>query len=376
MLRCAQSSPENNNVSYSAADLSVLERQRAIFQRLYQPIIHDNHLAGAGAPAPENPFPALLDGNLTNLASLWHAEENSPNAVVDVHGRETGKLSRSSSSITAAAVPTSSKANDQNATPGGGRANGTATSTRKRKAEHCLEDKKWEGETTDVQSEITVKCERETSGSSASKENKKSSGGSGEDVQKSDYIHVRARRGQATDSHSLAERARREKISKKMKCLQDLVPGCNKVVGKAGMLDEIINYVQSLQKQVEFLSMKLAALNPRLEFNMDNLFPKELPAYMGSFPAAAAAMPLEAVNAAFLHYNPLQQFATATSRGGAASMETDMVRSDVQIMLPHHQRKENNPSESIPEAYLDSSYFPLQGWESECWQTPFNGSFH
>ena len=69
-----------------------------------------------------------------------------------------------------------------------------------------------------------------------------------------DYIHVRARRGQATDSHSLAERVseqicslvfysdydshshshselkvRREKISERMKLLQDLVPGCNKV---------------------------------------------------------------------------------------------------------------------------------------------------
>ncbi|GLU10348.1 hypothetical protein SLE2022_271610 [Rubroshorea leprosula] len=41
-----------------------------------------------------------------------------------------------------------------------------------------------------------------------------------------DYIHVRARRGQATDSHSLAERVRREKISERMKLLQDLVPGC------------------------------------------------------------------------------------------------------------------------------------------------------
>ncbi|RZS02126.1 hypothetical protein BHM03_00032117 [Ensete ventricosum] len=41
-----------------------------------------------------------------------------------------------------------------------------------------------------------------------------------------DYIHVRARRGQATDSHSLAERVRREKISQRMKLLQDLVPGC------------------------------------------------------------------------------------------------------------------------------------------------------
>uniref|UniRef100_A0A8R7UQ04 BHLH domain-containing protein n=1 Tax=Triticum urartu TaxID=4572 RepID=A0A8R7UQ04_TRIUA len=44
------------------------------------------------------------------------------------------------------------------------------------------------------------------------------------------FIHVRARRGQATDSHSLAERARREKITERMKILQDLVPGCNKLM--------------------------------------------------------------------------------------------------------------------------------------------------
>lgn len=74
---------------------------------------------------------------------------------------------------------------------------------------------------------------------------------------------MRARRGQATDSHSLAERARREKISERMKVLQDLVPGCNKVIGKALVLDEIINYIQSLQHQVEFLSMKLEAVNSR-----------------------------------------------------------------------------------------------------------------
>ncbi|KAL5543819.1 hypothetical protein UlMin_007603 [Ulmus minor] len=84
------------------------------------------------------------------------------------------------------------------------------------------------------------------------------------------YIHVRARRGQATDNHSLAERVRREKISERMKMLQRLVPGCEKVTGKALMLDEIINYVQSLQNQVELLSMKLASLNPMLyDFGMD-----------------------------------------------------------------------------------------------------------
>lgn len=96
------------------------------------------------------------------------------------------------------------------------------------------------------------------------------------DLPKPDFIHVRARRGQATDSHSLAERVRREKISERMRFLQDLVPGCSKITGKAMMLDEIINYVQSLQHQVEFLAMKLAALNPILDFNTESFMEGEM----------------------------------------------------------------------------------------------------
>ncbi|XP_038893096.1 transcription factor bHLH49 isoform X3 [Benincasa hispida] len=96
------------------------------------------------------------------------------------------------------------------------------------------------------------------------------------DPPKEEYIHVRARRGQATNSHSLAERVRREKISERMKFLQELVPGCSKVTGKAVMLDEIINYVQSLQRQVEFLSMKLATVNPRLDINIDGHVAKDI----------------------------------------------------------------------------------------------------
>jgi hypothetical protein len=61
---------------------------------------------------------------------------------------------------------------------------------------------------------------------------------------------VRARRGQATDPHSIAERLRREKISDRMKNLQDLVPNSNKA-DKASMLDEIIDYVKFLQLQVK-----------------------------------------------------------------------------------------------------------------------------
>ncbi|XP_073033313.1 transcription factor BHLH094-like [Primulina eburnea] len=118
-----------------------------------------------------------------------------------------------------------------------------------------------------------LKAERVSNGNGENKAQREGVGNSGKVTDKSavkaaeppkqDYIHVRARRGQATDSHSLAERARREKISERMKILQDLVPGCNKVIGKALVLDEIINYIQSLQRQVEFLSMKLEAVNSR-----------------------------------------------------------------------------------------------------------------
>ncbi|XP_021728403.1 transcription factor bHLH74-like [Chenopodium quinoa] len=101
-------------------------------------------------------------------------------------------------------------------------------------------------------------------------------GSQSEEAPKQNYIHVRARRGQATNSHSLAERVRREKISERMRLLQELVPGCNKITGKAVMLDEIINYVQSLQQQVEFLSMKLSTVNPELNFDIERLLTKDI----------------------------------------------------------------------------------------------------
>nr|GMD47934.1 transcription factor bHLH48-like [Ipomoea batatas] len=122
----------------------------------------------------------------------------------------------------------------------------------------------------------TKRKDREKKVKESSKKNKKSANNTSEDGDdKCPYVHVRARRGQATDSHSLAERARREKINARMKLLQELVPGCNKISGTAMVLDEIINHVQYLQRQVEFLSMRLAAVNPRIDFNVDTLFAAE-----------------------------------------------------------------------------------------------------
>uniref|UniRef100_A0A804NP99 BHLH domain-containing protein n=1 Tax=Zea mays TaxID=4577 RepID=A0A804NP99_MAIZE len=115
-----------------------------------------------------------------------------------------------------------------------------------------------------------------------------------EDEASKGYIHVRARRGQATDSHSLAERVRRERISERMRMLQALVPGCDKVTGKAMVLDEIINYVQSLQNQVEFLSMRIASMSPVLYgfgTNSEGLHDHHAPMGGVSFQEAAIAVP-------------------------------------------------------------------------------------
>ncbi|XVF01095.1 hypothetical protein REPUB_Repub04eG0058500 [Reevesia pubescens] len=202
---------------------------------------------------------------------------------------------------------------------------------------------------------------KETS-TDTSKENSKVS-----EVQKPDYIHVRARRGQATDSHSLAERVRREKISERMKYLQDLVPGCNKITGKAGMLDEIINYVQSLQRQVEFLSMKLASVNPRLDFNIENLFAKEVfPSCANNFPTVGMSPEMEN-NPNYLQFNPVQQVVSC------CGVEMGINSPDLAL------RRTIGAPVSIPDAsFLDSSCFtqiqPSATWDVEL-QNLYNVAF-
>ncbi|TKY53291.1 Transcription factor bHLH48 [Spatholobus suberectus] len=129
-----------------------------------------------------------------------------------------------------------------------------------------------------VENEITKSAkrkEREKKVKASSKKCKSVADESSGDGEKLPYVHVRVRRGQATDNHSLAERARREKINARMKLLQELVPGCSKVSGTALVLDKIINHVQSLQHEVEILSMKLAAVNPVIDFNLDSLLATE-----------------------------------------------------------------------------------------------------
>ncbi|CAN6310104.1 unnamed protein product [Urochloa humidicola] len=63
-----------------------------------------------------------------------------------------------------------------------------------------------------------------------------------------------ARRSRAAEVHNLSERRRRDRINEKMRALQDLIPHCNKT-DKASMLDEAIEYLKSLQLQVQMMWM-------------------------------------------------------------------------------------------------------------------------
>lgn len=246
---------------------------------------------------------------------------------------------------------------DQTFTP----ANSASVSPKKRKADKgpslqvvSEKDKKIKGCAEEGDSKITHQysnCDNKSSNSkeasnASSKEKSKVS-----EVQKPDYIHVRARRGQATDSHSLAERVRREKISERMKYLQDLVPGCNKITGKAGMLDEIINYVQSLQKQVEFLSMKLATVNPELDFNIDSVFTKEM------LQSPIQGLGCSSETAAYFQLNSMEQLVSYCG--------LDMDINSTEMAL---RRSISSPIR-IPETFMESSCFnqiqPTATWDAD-----------
>jgi hypothetical protein len=63
------------------------------------------------------------------------------------------------------------------------------------------------------------------------------------------------------------------------------------------MLDEIINYVQSLQRQVEFLSMKLATVNPLDFSNLPTLLQKDM--FQACGPSASSVFSLESSSSGF-----------------------------------------------------------------------------
>ncbi|KAJ1397694.1 Myc-type, basic helix-loop-helix [Sesbania bispinosa] len=335
MLHCLNTS---GNLAGSCSDMTVLERQRARMKWQQE----QGYFSGNGFNGVFSSSSSLHVQNQNSQGSMiFSADSGSALAevVVAAHSHSIKPLpapapapafdvnSAISRTFSCPPVLAETKATDSSI---------GKESLKKRKADKAYQnhppkvvaesdnkDKKIKVGAEDGESKITKNNTTTTNsnnrGTCADTSNSKAS-----EVQKPDYIHVRARRGQATDSHSLAERVRREKISERMKYLQDLVPGCNKITGKAGMLDEIINYVQSLQRQVEFLSMKLAAVNPRLDFNIDDMFNKGVfPACDATFQAMGMSNPSEMTNPSYLQFNSPQQI---VSYGG---LDTGMNPSDM-----------------------------------------------
>ncbi|VVB03181.1 unnamed protein product [Arabis nemorensis] len=62
------------------------------------------------------------------------------------------------------------------------------------------------------------------------------------------------RRSRAAEVHNLSERRRRDRINERMKALQELIPHCSKT-DKASILDEAIDYLKSLQLQLQVMWM-------------------------------------------------------------------------------------------------------------------------
>ncbi|XP_074561896.1 transcription factor PHYTOCHROME INTERACTING FACTOR-LIKE 15-like, partial [Curcuma longa] len=61
---------------------------------------------------------------------------------------------------------------------------------------------------------------------------------------------AQTKRSRVAEVHNLSERRRRNRINEKMLALQELIPNCNKV-DKASMLEEAIEYLKTLQMQVQ-----------------------------------------------------------------------------------------------------------------------------
>ncbi|KAF2298433.1 hypothetical protein GH714_023567 [Hevea brasiliensis] len=122
---------------------------------------------------------------------------------------------------------------------------------------------------------------------------------------------VRARRGQATDPHSIAERLRRERIAERMKALQELVPTANKT-DRAAMLDEIVDYVKFLRLQVKGESIEGANQqawekwsNDGTEQQVAKLMEEDIGAAMQFLQSKALCiMPISLASAIFLTHPP------------------------------------------------------------------------
>ncbi|KZV16616.1 hypothetical protein F511_12072 [Dorcoceras hygrometricum] len=112
------------------------------------------------------------------------------------------------------------------------------------------------------------------------------------------------RRSRVAEVHNLSERRRRDRINEKMRALQELIPHSNKS-DKASMLDEAIEYMKSLQSQIQLMWMG-SGMSSMVIPGMQQFVPR---IGMGIGPATVPAL----ANLMQLSRMPLVDQATATN---------------------------------------------------------------
>ncbi|KAL1347892.1 hypothetical protein HN51_023904 [Arachis hypogaea] len=128
-----------------------------------------------------------------------------------------------------------------------------------------------------------------------------------------------SRRNRAAEVHNLSERRRRDRINEKMRTLQQLIPNSNKT-DKASMLEEAIEYLKSLQLQLQVMWMG-AGMTPVMFPGIQHYMSQ-----MSAMGMAAASQPsLPSMQ------NPMQ----------IPRMPLDQSNMPSTVSVPHHQTPSN-----------------------------------
>nr|WAK86100.1 transcription factor bHLH54 [Nothapodytes nimmoniana] len=189
-------------------------------------------------------------------------------------------------------------------------------------------------------------------------------------VQGSPSLKNISKRTRAAEVHNLSERRRRERINEKMRALQDLIPNCNKV-DKASMLDEAIEYLKTLQLQVQIMSMGAGLYMPpmMLSTGMQHMHATHMPHFspmgvgmgMGMPMGMGMGMGMPDVNGG----PPRCPMIPVSSMQGAHFLSPPISGSaNFQGIPVSSIRAFGHPCQGLPMSVTRAPFLPLSGWSS------------
>nr|GMD69107.1 transcription factor PIF1-like [Ipomoea batatas] len=229
-------------------------------------------------PGPSRASSTVVESNDTPIVPTDYRDSH----VADSSGGNLGRGGGAMSETEAAGASTGGK--EMTATceltvtssPGSGACSVSAEKSTAPAAATTTEDRKAKGSETDDEGHNT-----DTDFGSADNAKKQTS----------------SKRSRAAEVHNLSERKRRDRINEKMRALQQLIPRCNKL-DKASILDEAIEYLKSLQLQVQMMSLghgcgMIPMMFPGIQQYMPAMNPPLAP-YPPAIPMGGPRFPLPA----------------------------------------------------------------------------------